>query len=75
MPGEGALRTAYDLYSARPPAGWRVIRLTDEAVVQLVNLRFLSASLELPPDRVAQELVRSGSPVRAHRLLLRPSLP
>jgi hypothetical protein len=72
--GEGGLAAAYTLYGARPRNAWRAIELPDEAVVQLVNLRFLAASLELPPARVAEALVRSGSAVQAHRMLLRPGL-
>lgn len=74
-PTRGPLAEAYAAYAAREPRAWPVIRLTDEAVVYLVHLRFLSRYLELPPERVAVALAESASPVEAYRALLRPRIP
>lgn len=74
-PEQGALGTAYTAYASRERDAWPVIRLSDSAVVQLVNLRFLTGYLELPPGRVARALWEAESPVRAYRDLLRPRIP
>lgn len=74
-PTRGALGEAYAAYGRRDRPAWPVIRLSDDAVVHLVHLGFLSRYLELPADRVAAALVESGSPVEAYRDLLRPRIP
>ena len=74
-PDAGALASAYRAFQDRPPDAWRVINLSDEAVVALVNLAFMADHLELPPARVADALARSGDPVLAYRDLLRRRLP
>ncbi|MEJ2540075.1 MAG: hypothetical protein P8188_08915 [Gemmatimonadota bacterium] len=74
-PTEGAGGDAYAAYASRDPGAWRVIRLTDESIVYLVNLEFLSDHLELPPQAVADVLTAEGSPVRAHHRLLRARTP
>ena len=67
----GGSATAYAAYAERDSSSWRVIRLADAEVVVLVNLVFLSEHLEIPVDRVAMALLREGSPVAAHGVLLR----
>lgn len=74
-PSLGPLGRAYAAYADRPGSAWQVIRLDDDAVVQLVNLRFLSEFLETSPDRVAAALAESGSVLEAFRLLRRSALP
>jgi hypothetical protein len=74
-PTEGPGGEAYAAFAERDPSGWRVIRLSDESVVYLVNLRFLSEHLELPPQRVADVLTAEGSAVAAHGVLLRSRTP
>ena len=74
-PTEGPGGEAYQAFASRDRSSWRVIRLSDEAVVYLVNLDFLYHHLELPPQRVAETLTREGSPIRAHHVLLRARTP
>lgn len=69
-PETGPLAPAYTAFAERPRSSWSVISLSDEAVVALVNLRFMLEYLELPPDRVAQALTRAGNAVEAYRELL-----
>jgi len=54
----GSLARAYQEYRGTPVARWSTIRLTDEDVVGLVNVRLISQSLGLPAERV---LGRTGS--------------
>lgn len=74
-PAEGPGAEAYTAFADRDPSGWRVIRLSDESVVFLVNLGFLSEHLELPAQRVADVLTAEGSAVAAHGVLLRARTP
>ncbi len=59
----GTLGAASDRFSSRAASEWRNIPLTDEEVVGLVNVRFLSRFLGVPPTRVAQELGGAGGMV------------
>ena len=52
----GFLSGAYERFHARPASQWRDVSLSDEEVVGLVNVRFLSRSLGLPPGRVLSAL-------------------
>lgn len=65
----GILREASDRFSSRAASEWRTISLTDEEVVGLVNVRFLSRFLGVPPARVAQELGGAGGMVGAFQRL------
>lgn len=56
----GTLSDASDRFSSRAASEWRNISLSDEEVVGLVNVRFLSRFLGVPPARVAQELGGAG---------------
>lgn len=49
---DGILARAYERFEATPRSGWNSIRLTDREVVALVNLRFLTESLGIPPGRL-----------------------
>jgi hypothetical protein len=73
-PETGPLASAYAAFAERPRTSWSVISLSDEAVVSLVNLRFMAEYLELSPDRVAQALTRNRDPVDAYRELLAPRM-
>ena len=73
-PNTGPLASAYAAFGERPRASWPVISLSDEAVVALINLRFMAEYLDLSPDRVAQALTRAGDPVEAYRELLTPRM-
>ena len=53
-PSGGLLAVAYDQYQSRPAGDWGQIRLTDEDIVVLVNVRVLSAALDMRPDDVLQ---------------------
>lgn len=46
------LDAAYQDFRATPVADWGGIQLTDELIVGLVNVRVLSQTLGLPPERV-----------------------
>lgn len=53
----GSLRGAYDQYRALPASGWGEVRLSDRDIVDLVNLRLVSQSLRIAPERV---ILRAG---------------
>lgn len=69
-PVEGPLAEAYREFAARPRNSWPVISLSDQALVSLVNLHFLTEYLDVPPERVARALTEARSPVQAYRTLL-----
>lgn len=52
----GFLAGAYERFGARVASEWRDIALSDEEVVGLVNVRFLSRSLRVPASSVVREL-------------------
>ena len=52
----GILAGAYERFGARPASEWQEVTLSDAEVVALVNVRFLSRHLGLPPDQVVGEL-------------------
>jgi hypothetical protein len=70
IPADGPVADAYAPYRARTRDTWSVIRLPDQAVVTLVNLRFLSEYLDIPPERVASALSSEATVVEAYRRLL-----
>lgn len=69
-PETGPLAPAYTAFAERPRSSWAVISLSDEALVALVNLRFMVEYLELTPERVAQAITRTGNAVEAYRELM-----
>ena len=52
----GFLAAVYERFSARAASDWDEVSLSDAEVVALVNVRFLSRHLDLPPDQVVGEL-------------------
>ena len=52
----GVLAGTYERFNGRSASEWRGISLSDDEVVALVNVRFLSRFLRVSPARVAQEL-------------------
>jgi hypothetical protein len=43
---------AYGYYKRRPRSEWKAIRLDDDDIVNLVNLRFISDHYHMPPEKV-----------------------
>jgi len=59
VPIEGAtgfLNAVYERFSARSASQWSEISLSDDEVVGLVNVRFLSRVLDLSPARVVRAM-------------------
>ncbi len=54
----GFLAAAYERFDGVASSAWAGIRLTDQEVVGLVNLRFISVFLGVPPAQVVGELRR-----------------
>ena len=54
----GALAGAYERFNRRPASEWREIPLSDDEVVGLVNVRFLTRYLNVSPASAARELGR-----------------
>ena len=52
----GFLNAAYERFNARAASEWRNISLSDEEVVGLVNIRFLSRALDVRPGRVIEAM-------------------
>ena len=65
----GFLAAAYERFGARAASQWRDVSLSDEEIVGLVNVRFLSRSLGVRPARVVQELSGSDDVVAVFRRL------
>ncbi len=65
----GFLSGAYERFDAKPASEWREVALSDEEVVGLVNVRFLSRSLGLPPGRVLSALGEGGDIVAVFQRL------
>ena len=64
----GFLAAAYQRFGARDASEWRDIVLSDEEVVGLVNVRFLSRSLRVSASSVVREL-GGGDAVAAYMRL------
>jgi hypothetical protein len=56
----GPLAGVYEQFRARPGSAWPSIELSDQDVVALVHLRFLSEYLSVPPARVLAALGQVG---------------
>jgi len=52
----GFLNAVYERFNARSASEWSEISLSDEEVVGLVNVRFLSRVLDLSPARVVKAM-------------------
>lgn len=48
----GVLATAYTGYRSSEVGSWDSIRLSDDEIIALVNLRVISQTLAIPPERV-----------------------
>lgn len=67
----GRLESAYALFRSTPVADWSTIRLTDDAIIALVNVRVISQSLRLPAERVIAEMSSASSFVDLYARLRR----
>lgn len=47
-------RKAYGYYKNKPKKEWKKIRLTDEDIINLVNLKFISGYYNYKPDKIAE---------------------
>lgn len=65
----GRLEDAYALFRSTPVGEWDTIRLSDDDIVALVNVRVISQALGLPAERVLAETEGTGSFVRLHARL------
>lgn len=54
----GVLTAAYQGYRSNEVGSWDSIRLSDQEIIALVNLRVISQTLAIPPERV----LRSSGP-------------
>lgn len=57
----GRLEPAYELFRSTPVAEWGTLRLADQHIVGLVNVRVISQSLRIPAERVLAETRQPGS--------------
>ena len=67
----GRLESTYRLFRSTPVGEWGSLRLDDEAIVALVNVRVISQSLGLSAERVLAETGRASSFVELHARLSR----
>lgn len=65
----GFLSDAYQRFSDTPAARWGEVALTDQDIVGLVNVRFMSRFLEVPPAEVIRALGRGPAVVEGYRAL------
>lgn len=65
----GPLARVVSELGALDPAQWDRLRLTDEEIVSLVNLRFLTGYLRVPPRAVMEAHAEGGNFVAGYRLL------
>ena len=63
----GSLDRALEAYRTTPERDWFRIQLEDEEIVSLVNLRFMSQNLSLPPERVLEARDRAGGYVMGYQ--------
>ncbi len=68
----GNLANAYEQFNRWPVSQWGQVALSDQEVLGLVNLGFLSRALGVSPETVAAELGQGGSMVAAFQRLRRP---
>lgn len=64
-----SLARAYGEFGSRSPRDWDAVTLSDPEVVALVNLRFLTEALGIPPGRVLTARASSGGWARAYASL------
>lgn len=68
----GRLEAVYDRYRTVPTPSWSEVTLTDHDIVALVNLRLLSQTLHMEPERVLASAA-PGTWVQIYARLLRES--
>lgn len=49
-----ALRSVYEEFDRLEPSRWREVRLSDQDVIVLVNVRMAAETLRVPPDRILE---------------------
>lgn len=67
----GPLEGVYERYRALPPSQWNQIELSDQEIVNLADLAFVTAYLRLSAGQVLEEVVRGGSFQAAYVALAR----
>jgi hypothetical protein len=67
----GILERAIGEFRTRPAGEWSQVRLNDEEIIALVNLRVLSEQVVVPPLRVLRSREEAGSFAAAYRLIRR----
>lgn len=67
----GSLSRALTAYRSTPERDWFRIELDDADIVALVNLRFMSQNLSLPPGDVLRARDQAGSYVAGYQALRR----
>ena len=67
----GPLERAYDQFSNTPASRWSELDLEDREIVALVNVRFMSRHLDVPPGDVIRALQGRGGVVAGYRTLRR----
>ncbi|MFO8175267.1 MAG: hypothetical protein R6T96_13350 [Longimicrobiales bacterium] len=70
---KGRLTRAYEAFQALPAWEWQQIRLEDEEVIALVNLRVLADQTGVPPLDILEGFRKAGSFVACYPLLLEKS--
>ena len=65
----GFLADAYGRFEETRPAGWSRVQLSDRDVIGLVNVRFMSRFLEVPPRDVVVALGEGMEVVAGYRTL------
>lgn len=65
----GFLSSAYDRFAATTTARWSEVSLADRELIGLVNVRFMSRFLRVPPRDVIRALPRGGNVVAGYRTL------
>jgi hypothetical protein len=67
---KGSLTALYDTLEARPAWEWHQIRLDDQQIITLVNLRVLGAQTGVPPLEILRHYAETGSFVACYARLL-----
>ncbi len=67
----GRLQETYGLFRSTPVGEWSALRLSDDAIVALVNVRVISQSLGLPAERVLAETTAGESFIDLYTRLAR----
>lgn len=64
---QGLLARAYAEFGDRPRNEWDGLRLRDQEIIALVNIRFLAVHMRIPPERILEAVDRTNTFVGAHR--------